>query len=156
MRASAKKVVFEWPSSLYMHIKSIRVGYEKAPTFANKQILIRPAANNRTLTISTRNNSNDKWTFIEHLNYPLNPADIQNLGQKTQPCKSKHNDVVFTFTSKKEFYKTINKNAIEPLDENFKKASGNKQPTSPRTASLALANRYAALAAPSYAEAASS
>ena len=50
--ASAKKVVFEWPSSLYMHIKSIWAGYEKAPTFANKQILIRPAANNRTLTIS--------------------------------------------------------------------------------------------------------
>ena len=36
MRASAKKVVFEWPSSLYMHIKSIRVGYEKSPTFAKK------------------------------------------------------------------------------------------------------------------------
>ena len=79
----------------------------------------------RTLTISTRNNSNEKWTFIKHLNYPLNPADIQNLGQKTQPCKSKHNDVVFTFTSKKEFYKTIIKNVIEPLDDNFKTASGN-------------------------------
>ena len=156
MRASAKKVVFEWPSSLYMHIKSIRVGYEKAPTFANKQILIRPAANNRTLTISTRNNSNEKWTFIEHLNYPLNPADIQNLGQKTQPCKSKHSDVVFTFTSKKEFYKTVNKNAIEPLKDNFKKASGPKQPTSPRTAALELSNRFAPLAATSYAEAASS
>ena len=78
MRASAKKVVFEWPSSLYMDIKSIRAGYEKAPTFSNKQILIRPAANNRSLSISTRSNSSKKWTFIEHLSYPLNPTDIQN------------------------------------------------------------------------------
>ena len=46
MHASAKKVVFELPSSLYMHIKSIRTGYEKTPTFANKQILICPSANN--------------------------------------------------------------------------------------------------------------
>ena len=102
MRVSAKKVVFEWPSSLYMHIKSIRAGYEKAHTFANKQILICPAANNWLLIISTRSNSSEKWTFIEHLSYPLNPTDIQNLGQKTQPCKSKHKDVVFTFTSKRK------------------------------------------------------
>ena len=121
MRTSAKKVVFEWQSSLYMHIKSIRAGYEKAPTIANKQILICPAANNRTLTISTRNNSSEKWTFIEHQNYPLIPTDIQNLGQKTQPCKSKHSDVVFTFTSKKEMYKTVNKNIMKPLQINFKK-----------------------------------
>ena len=70
--------------------------------------------------------------------------------------KSKHNDVIFTFTSKKEFYKTINKNVIEPLDDNFKTASGNKQPTSPRTSSISTANRFDALSAPSYAEAASS
>ena len=139
-----------------MHIKSIRAGYEKAPTFANKQILIRPAANNRTLTISTRNNSDKKWTFIEHLNYPLNPADIQNLGQKTQPCKSKHIDVVFTFTSKKEFYKTVNKNTIEPLQNNFKKVSGPKQPTSPRKVALELTNRFSPLAATTNVEAASS
>ena len=107
MRISAKKVVFDWPSSLYMHIKSIRAGYENAHTFAYKKILICPAANNRSLIISTRSNSSEKWTFIEHLSYPLNPTDIQNLGQKTQPCKSKHKDVVFTFTSKKEMYKKI-------------------------------------------------
>ena len=142
MRDSAKKVVFEWPSSLYMHIKSIRTGYEKSTKFANKQILIRPAANNRTLTISTRNNSNEKWTFIEHLNYPLNPADIQNLGQKTQPCKSKHNDVIFNFTSKKEFYKTIKKNVIEPLGGNFTMVTGNKQPATPRTSSISTSNMF--------------
>ena len=45
MRESAKKVVFEWPSSLYMHIRTIRTGYEKSTKFTNKQILIRPAAN---------------------------------------------------------------------------------------------------------------
>ena len=105
MRASAKKVVFEWPSLLYMHIKSIGTGYEKSPTFANKQILICPAANNRSLTISTRSNSTEKWTFVKHLSYPMNPTDITNLGQKTQPCKSNHKDVAFTFTSKKELYK---------------------------------------------------
>ena len=105
MRASAKKVVFEWPSLLYMHIKLIRTGYEKLPTFANKQILIRPAANNRSLTILTRSNSTEKCTFVEHLSYPLNPTDITNLGQKTQPCKSNLKNKVFTFTSKKELYK---------------------------------------------------
>ena len=156
MRVSAKKVVFEWPSSLYMHIKSIRAGYEKAHTFANKQILICPAANNRSLIISTRSNSSEKWTFIEHLSYPLNPTDIQNLGQKTQPCKSKHKDVVFTFTSKKELYKKIDKNKIKPLHNNFQKVSGPKQPTSPKTASLELRNRFTALAASSTVEAASS
>ena len=100
-----------------MHIKSIRAGYKKASTFANKQILIRPAANNRSLTISTRSNSNEKWTFIEHLSYPLNTTDLKNLGQNTQPCKSKHKDVAFTFTSKKELYKKINENKIKPLQK---------------------------------------
>ena len=45
MCTSAKKVVFQWPSALYMYIKSIRAGYKKSPTFANTQIIIRPAAN---------------------------------------------------------------------------------------------------------------
>ena len=156
MSASAKKVVFEWPSSLYMHIKSICAGYEKAPTFAKKQILIRPVAKKRLLTISTRSNSGEKWTFIEHLSYPLNPTDIQNLGQKIQPCKSKHKDVVFTFTSKKELYKKIEKNKIKTLQNNFRKVSGPKQPTSLQTASLELINRFTALAATSTVEAESS
>ena len=155
MSASAKKVVFEWPSSLYMHIKSIRTCYKKAPTFTNKQILIRPAANNRSLTISTKSNSCEKWTFIEHLSYPLNPNDLKNLGQKTQPCKSKHKDVVFTFTSKKELYKKIDENKIKPLHNNFQKVSGPKQPTCPKTASLELTNRFTALAVSSTIEAAS-
>ena len=146
LRASAKKVVFEWPSSLYMHIRTIRTGYEKSTKFTNKQILIRPAANNRTLTVSTRSNSNEKWTFIEHLNFPLNPADIQNLGQKTQPCKSKHSDVIFNFTSTKEFYKTAKKNGIEPLEDNFTMVTGNKQPASPRTLSIPTDNRFDILA----------
>ena len=96
-----------------MHIKLIRSGHKRTPTFANKQILIRPAANNRLLTISTRSNSIEKWTFVEHLSYPLNPTDIQNLGQKTQPCKSNHKDLVFTYTSKKELYKKIEENKIK-------------------------------------------
>ena len=86
MSTSTKKVVFDWPSSLYMHIKSISPGYEKSPAFANKQILVRLAGNNRSLTISTRTNSNEKWTFVEHLSYPLNPTDINNLGQKPSPA----------------------------------------------------------------------
>ena len=65
-----------------MHIKSIRAGYEKAPSFANKQIFIRPAANNPLLTISTRSNSSEKLTFIEHLGYLLNLTGIKNLGQE--------------------------------------------------------------------------
>ena len=154
MHASAKKVVFKWPSSLYMHIKLIRAGYEKSPTFANKQILIRPAANNRSLTTSTKNNSIEKWTFVEHLSYHFNPTDIQNLGQKTQPCKSNHKDIVFTFTSKKKLYKKIDKNKIKTLQNNFRTASGPKQPTSLQAASLELSNRFTALAATSTLEAA--
>ena len=114
MLASAKTVVFEWPSSPYMHIKSISAGYEKSTTFANKQILIRPAANNQSLVISTRSNSSEKWTFVKHLSYPLNPTNIQNLGQKTQPCKSKHKEVVFNVTSKKELYKKKTKKKSKP------------------------------------------
>ena len=52
LRESACKVVFEWPSSIYTHIKSIRLGYEQSPNFANKEILIRPAANNKSLKVS--------------------------------------------------------------------------------------------------------
>ena len=156
MRASAKKVVFEWPSLLYMHIKSIRTGYEKLPTFANKQILIRPAANNRSLTILTRSNSTEKCTFVEHLSYPLNPTDITNLGQKTQPCKSNHKDVVFTFTSKKELYKKIEENKIKTLQNNFQKVAGPKQPISKQVATLEISNRFSALDATSAVEAASS
>ena len=142
-----------------MHIKSIQAGYEKAPTFANKQILIRPAANNRLLTISTRSNSSEKWTFIEHLNHPLNPTEIQNLGQRTQPCKSKHSDVVFTFFYlyiQKRTVQKIDKNIIESLQNNFQRVSGPKKPTSPRTAALELTNRFTALAGTSTVEAASS
>ena len=95
LRESACKVVFEWPSSIYTHIKSIRLGYEQSPNFANKQILIRPAANNRSLTVSTCTNSSEKWTFTEHLNFPTNPTNLHKLGQKTQPCKSSLPGVIF-------------------------------------------------------------
>ena len=79
MRASAKKVVFKWPSLLYMHIKSIHAGYEKFPSFANKQILIQPAANNRLLTLLTRTNSIEKWTFVEQPNRHKQPMIKKNL-----------------------------------------------------------------------------
>ena len=87
-----------------------------------------------------------KTTLLIHLTY-------KTLDKRKQPCKSKHSDVVVTFTL---LYKTIDKNMIEPLQNNFQKVSGPKQPTSPRTASLELTNRFTPLAATSNVEAASS
>ena len=121
LRESACKVVLEWRSSLYTHIKSIRLGYEQSPNFTNKQILIRPAANNRSLTVSTRTNSSEKWTFTEHLNFPINPTDLHKLGQKTQPCKSSLPGVIFKFISKTEYYKNITENPTKTLPNGFKK-----------------------------------
>ena len=92
-----------------MHIKLIRAGYKKSPTFANKQILIRPATNNLLLTISPRTNSSEKWTFVEHLSHPLNPTDINNLGLRTQPCKSNHKNVVFNYLDIQK--ETVQKNS---------------------------------------------
>ena len=41
LRAASKKVVVEWPSYLYSHIKVIRTGYNKYNKFKSSQILIR-------------------------------------------------------------------------------------------------------------------
>jgi len=38
LRAASKKVVMEWPSYLYSHIKEIRKGYNKSNKFRNSQI----------------------------------------------------------------------------------------------------------------------
>ncbi len=84
LRAASKKVVVEWPSYLYSHIKEIRKGYNKSNKFRNSQILIRPSASNNKLVISSRPTSNDRWEYIETLSFPLNPSDITKFGQKKQ------------------------------------------------------------------------
>ena len=48
MQDSAIKVVFEWPSSIYTHIKSVCKGYEQSPKLTTRMILIRPGANNQS------------------------------------------------------------------------------------------------------------
>ena len=82
LRAASKKVVVEWPSYLYSHIKEIRSGYANSDSFKNKQILIRPSATNNKLVISTRTSSNERWNYIETLNFPLNPSDMTKFGKK--------------------------------------------------------------------------
>ena len=71
LRAASKKVVVEWPSHLYSHIKEIRTGYANSDSFKDKQILIRPSASNNKLVISTRTSSNERWNYIETLNFAL-------------------------------------------------------------------------------------
>ena len=119
LRAASKKVVVEWPSYLYSHIKEIRSGYANSDSFKNKQILIRPSASNNKLVISTRTSSNERWNYIETLNFPLNPSDMTKFGQKKQPCKSSSDDVVFKFVNAKEYYKNIPENNIDPLSNSF-------------------------------------
>ena len=120
LRAASKKVVVEWPSYLYSHIKEIRTGYANSNSFKDKQILICPSASNNKLVISTRTASNERWNYIETLNFPLNPSDMIKFGQKKQPCKSSSNDVVFKFVNAKEYYKNIPESNIDPLINSFK------------------------------------
>ena len=122
LRAASKKVVVEWPSYLYSHIKEIRKGYNKSNKFRNSQILIRPSASNNKLVISSRPTSNDRWEYIETLSFPLNPSDITKFGQKRQPCKSIIEDVSFNFLDSKEYYKDIPSSNIDPLSNSFQPA----------------------------------
>ena len=122
LRAASKKVVVEWPSYLYSHIKEIRKGYNKSNKFRNSQILIRPSASNNKLVISSRPTSNDRWEYIETLSFPLNPSDIDKFGQKRQPCKSTLEDVSFNFLDAKEYYKNIPSSNIDPLSNSFQPA----------------------------------
>ena len=46
LRAASKKVVVEWPSYLYSHIKELRTGFNKSNKFKSSQILIHPSASN--------------------------------------------------------------------------------------------------------------
>jgi len=121
-KAASKRVVVEWPSYLYSHIKEIRKGYNKANKFRNSQILIRPSASNNKLVISSRPSSNDRWEYIETLSFPLNPSDIDKFGQKRQPCKSILEDVSFNFLDSKEYYKNIPSSNIDPLNNSFQPA----------------------------------
>lgn len=131
LRAASKKVVVEWPSYLYSHIKEIRKGYSNSISFKNSQILIRPSASNNKLVISFRATSNDRWNYLETLNFPLNPADMSKFGQKRQPCKSTSNEVTFTFVNAKEYYKSIPENNIENLTNSFQPAK-NGVPSMPQ------------------------
>ena len=129
LRAASKKVVVEWPSYLYSHIKEIRSGYTSSDSFKNKQILIRPSANNNKLVISSRTSSNERWNYIETLNFPLNPSDMTKFGQKRQPCKSSSDDVIFKFVNAKDYYKTIPENNIDPLSNSFQTTKNGGQPS---------------------------
>ena len=129
LRAASKKVVVEWPSYLYSHIKEIRSGYTSSDSFKNKQILIRPSANNNKLVISSRTSSNERWNYIETLNFPLNPSDMSKFGQKRQPCKSSSDDVIFKFVNAKEYYKTIPENNIDLLSNSFQITKNGGQPS---------------------------
>ena len=129
LRAASKKVVVEWPSYLYSHIKEIRSGYANSDSFKNKQILIRPSATNNKLVISSRTSSNKRWNYIETLNFPLNPSDMTKFGQKKQPCKSSSDDVIFKFVNAKEYYKNIPENNIDPLSNSFQPTKNGGQPS---------------------------
>ena len=129
LRAASKKVVVEWPSYLYSHIKEIRSGYTSSDSFKNKQILIRPSANNNKLVISSRTSSNERWNYIETLNFPLNPSDMSKFGQKRQPCKSSSDDVNFKFVNAKEYYKTIPESNIDLLSNSFQITKNGGQPS---------------------------
>ena len=102
LRAASKKVVVEWPSYLYSHIKELRTGFNKSNKFKSSQILIHPSASNNKLVISSRPTSNDRWEYVETLSFPLNPLDIDKFDQKRQPCKSILEDVSFNFLDAKE------------------------------------------------------
>jgi hypothetical protein len=145
LRAASKKVVVEWPSYLYSHIKEIRKGYNKSNKFRNSQILIRPSASNNKLVISSRPTSNDRWEYIETLSFPLNPSDIEKFGQKRQPCKSILEDVLFNFLDTKEYYKNIPSSNIDPLSNSFQPAKNGvpavQQPGTPR-ATTPTRNRF--------------
>ena len=136
LRAASKKVVVEWPSYLYSHIKEIRKGYNKSNKLKNSQILIRPSASNNKLVISSRPTSNDRWEYIETLSFPLNPSDIDKFGQKRQPCKSSLDDVSFDFLDANEHYKNIPNSNIDPLNNSFQPAKNGapliSQPGVPR------------------------
>ena len=145
LRAASKKVVVEWPSYLYSHIKEIRTGYNKSNKFKSSQILIRPTASNNKLVISSRPTSNDRWEYVETLSFPLNPSDIDKFGQKRQPCKSNFDDVSFNFLDAKEYFKTILSNNIDPLSNSFQPAKNGvpsvAQPGTPR-ATTPTSNRF--------------
>jgi len=145
LRAASKKVVVEWPSYLYSHIKEIRKGYNKSNKFRNSQILIRPSASNNKLVISSRPTSTDRWEYIETLSFPLNPSDIEKFGQKRQPCKSILEDVLFNFLDTKEYYKNIPSSNIDPLSNSFQPAKNGvpavQQPGTPR-ATTPTRNRF--------------
>ena len=145
LRAASKKVVVEWPSYLYSHIKEIRKGYNKSNKFRNSQILIRPSASNNKLVISSRPTSTDRWEYIETLSFPLNPSDIEKFGQKRQPCKSIIEDVLFNFLDTKEYYKNIPSSNIDPLSNSFQPAKNGvpavQQPGTPR-ATTPTRNRF--------------
>ena len=145
LRAASKKVVVEWPSYLYSHIKEIRTGYNKSNKFKGSQILIRPSASNNKLVISSRPTSNDRWEYVETLSFPLNPSDINKFGQKRQPCKSAFDDVSFYFLDAKEYFKNIPSNNIDPLSNSFQPAKNGvpsvSQPGTPR-ATTPTRNRF--------------
>ena len=122
LRAASKKVVVEWPSYLYSHIKEIRKGYNESNKFRNSQILIRPTASNNKLVISNRQTSNDRWEYVETLSFPLNPSDIDKFGQKRQTCKSSFDDVSVNFLDAKEYCKNIPNSNIDPLSNSFQPA----------------------------------
>ena len=120
LRAASKKVVVEWPSYLYSHIKEIREGLNKSNKFRNSQI--RPPASDNKLVISNCQTANDRWEYIETLSIPLNQSDIDKFGQKRQPCKSIFDDVSFNFLNVKEYFKNIPKSNIDPLSNSFQPA----------------------------------
>jgi len=148
LRAASKKVVVEWPSYLYSHIKEIRTGYNKSNKFKGSQILIRPSASNNKLVISSRPTSSDRWEYVETLSFPLNPSDIDKFGQKRQPCKSNFDDVSFNFLDAKEYSKNIPSNNIDPLSNSFQPAK-NGAPSVPQPGTLRATtptkNRYEGL-----------
>ena len=122
LRAASKKVVVEWPSYLYSHIKEIRRGYTNSVSFKDSQILIRPSASNNKLVISFRKTFNERWNYLETLNFPLNPSDITKFGQNKQPCHSTNKEVHFNFANVKEYHRSIPENNIETLANGFQPA----------------------------------
>ena len=145
LRAASKKVVVEWPSYLYSHIKEIGIGYNTSNKFKSSQILIRPSASNNKLVISSCPTSNDRWEYVETLSFPLNPSDIDKFGQKRQPCKSTLDDVSFNFLEAKEYFKNIPSSNIDPLSNSFQPAKNGvpsvSQPGTPQ-ATTPTRNRF--------------
>ena len=126
--SKSEKIVYEWPQSIYKYTKAIREAYTSSPDFAKKQIMIRPSAEFKSLTVSARSSFNEHWSYVESLKLPVNPKDLEKFGLRKQPCLSKNPSVIFNFPSLNSIYPKVSPSGVQQTQDNFtqpKKTSKN-------------------------------